>query len=212
LKPKAGLTLALLLTSLLFLQICSEEYRSLAGGRSEIVNASPSVLTGNVTVPELTVEGGKRVDVIGSTLILTGNITVKDTSQLVISNSRIQLSIRGEKAYNVSIHDLGSMVMVNSALETLSGASTIGLLGNSSMTLTNSNVTGFNLIFSSGNSTLNIQGGQLNVGYISCGGKAVSITNGYMPKGELHINTEKAQLEQFKGDSVFMTVVSPMLN
>lgn len=134
---------------------------------------------------ELTVEGDGRMVVSGRTPVLTGNITVKDMGQLLVEGSRVQLSIRGEKPYNVSILDYGRMLCVNSRLETLSGASIITLSNHGNLTLINANLTGFKALYSKGNSTLKAQGSGLNLERVDFEGKAFSMIGGSMPKGEL---------------------------
>ncbi|MEM2998379.1 MAG: carboxypeptidase-like regulatory domain-containing protein [Thermoproteota archaeon] len=155
---------------------------------------------------ELTVGGDGRVVISGRALVLTGNVTVKDAGQLIIEGSRVQLSIRGEKAYNVSVLDYGRMLCVNSGLETLSTASIIRLSGHGNLTLINANVTGFNGLYSTGNSTLKLQGGRLNLGSVDFEGKSVSLIGGSMPKGEMTVKAERVEVENFKADKMVMQV------
>jgi len=81
------------------------------------------------------------------------------------------------------------------------------------MSLTNSNVTGFRGIYSSGNSTITIHGGVLNVGYTGHAGKAISIIGTSMPKGLLNITNwaSTVELEGFKGDAIAMWANSTRL-
>jgi len=209
---KGKYMVVLLAISILFLQLCPGVKLSGDHGNAA-VNAAPVVLRGNITVSELVVDGGKSVVVSGSTIILTGNITVKDQGELLITESRIQLSIRGEKAYNISIRNLGKMIVVGSTLETLSGVSVIRLSEEGSMILTNSNVIGFSGIRSSGNSTMTVQDSQLNVGSVVHAGKTISIVGGSMPQGLLNITNwrARAELEGFTGDRIVMLVDSSRL-
>ena len=212
-KRRAVASLAFVLASVLLLQLCFEQIGLVdERKRGVVVNAAPIVLTGNITISELIVDGTNNVVVTGSTIILTGNITVKDEGELLIVQSRIQFSIRGEKPYNISIGDSGKATISDSTLETFSGASRILLSDRSSTTLTNSYVIGFKELLSSQNSTLTVQGGKLDVRSISLEGKAVSIVGGMMPKGQLRIHSTTAQLVAFRGDRVFMNATSSTLN
>jgi hypothetical protein len=168
------------------------------------VEAAPITLTGNITISELIVEDGQSVIVSGSTIILTGNITVKDQGQLFVLKSRLQLSIRGERTYNVSIRNSASMIMQGSVLEGLSGASYMTLSEDASLTLVDSQVTGFSQLRSIGASTFTAQGSTLNVGYAILAGKSVSIIGTSMPKGRLEIYATSTELVEFKGNQVFM--------
>jgi hypothetical protein len=160
---------------------------------------------------ELNVEYGDTVDIVARDLVLTGNITVKDNSRLFFGGSRVQLSVRGEKTYNVSTLDTGEMVMRDSAINTLSRLSIIKLRDRSSITMINSNITGFIGLYSQNNSVLTVEGGRLGVGYIECLGEAASITGSYMPKGLLYINATEALVERFNGDRVSIDVTRSTL-
>jgi len=193
------------IASFLFLQICSCELQPSSDClRIPVANAAPNILTGNITISELIVDRGKSVVVSGSTIILTGNITVRDDGQLLVVQSRIQMSIRGEKTYNVSIHNSGTMIMQGSVLESLSGASRMTLSENSSLLLASSEITGFAELLSLGDSTVAAQAATLDVGNVLLFGKSASLMGTSMPKGLLSINATAAELVTFKGDRVFM--------
>ena len=209
---KATFRLALVVMFILILQICSEGLRlDVANRNRSVANAAPIVLSGNITISELIVNDGQSVVVTGSTIILTGNITVKDQGQLLVIQSRLQLSIRGEKTYNVSIRDSGTMIMQGSVLETLSGASTITISDSASVTIANSEMTGFKQLLSLGTSSFTAQGSTLNVGSVVLDGKSASIVGTSMPKGQLSINATTTELTTFKGDRVYMNSSSSTL-
>ena len=111
-----------------------------------------------IVITELYVDSDDEMIVSDRALILTGNITVMNASELMITSSDIQLSIRGERSYNVSILDEANMVISNSTLNTLSNASLVKLLDNGELKLINSNLTDFKTFSTSGNSTLTVQG------------------------------------------------------
>jgi hypothetical protein len=187
---KGGFVLALLITLIIFLPACVGQ------GDERIV------------IKELYVDGQDRMNVTRRSLILTGDITVKNESQLVISGSQIQLSIRGEKTYNVSTVDKGKLVFYDSTLETLSPNSTVKLLGSGNISLVNSKVKGFNSLTSENNSALVVRNSTLDIGYIGCSGREISISNGYMRKGEMSVNVTKSRsiLDRFRGDTLLMNV------
>ena len=210
---RTAILLVLIIISSLFVQVRFEE-SGVPFDASAIpgVKAAPITLTGNITISELIVEDGQSVVVSGSTIILTGNITVKDEGQLLVLQSRLQLSIRGEKTYNVSVRNSGSMVMQGSVLEGLSGTSRMTLSENASLTLVNSQVGGFSKLLSVDASTFTAQGSTLNVGYVGLSGKSVSMTGTSMPVGQLGINATTTELVEFKGDQVFMNTSKSILD
>ena len=91
-----------------------------------------------IVITELYVDSEDEMIVSNRALILTGNIKVMNTSELMITSSDIQLSIRGERSYNVSILDEANMIISNSTLNTLSNASLVKLLDNGKLKLINS--------------------------------------------------------------------------
>ena len=211
-RRKASL-LVLIVVSSLFLEVSIDE----CGGPSDgsiirAVKAAPITLTGNITISELIVENGQSVIVSASTIILTGNITVKDQGQLLVMRSRLQLSIRGERTYNVSVRNSASMVMQGSVLESLSATSMMTLSENASLTLIDSQVTGFSQLLSIGASTFAAQGSTLNVGYVILAGKSVSMIGTSMPKGQLGIYATSTELVEFKGNRVFMNSTRSVLD
>jgi len=187
---KSGFVLALLVTLVMFLPAC-------VGQGDE-----------NIIIKELYVDGKDRMNVTRRSLILTGDITVKNESQLVVSGSKIQLSIRGEKTYNVSTVDRGKLIFYDSSLETLSPGSRVTLSGEGNMSLVNSRVKGFNSLTAINDSALLIKDSTLGIGYIGCSGREIAISNGSMPQGELSINVTKSPstLVRFRGDRVLMNV------
>ncbi|MBS7650913.1 hypothetical protein KEJ35_06155, partial [Candidatus Bathyarchaeota archaeon] len=50
---------------------------------------------------ELFLDDEKEMTISGRSLILTSDIVVKNKSSLIIANSNIQLSVRGERGYNL---------------------------------------------------------------------------------------------------------------
>ena|GEM_PF-1417105 len=164
-----------------------------------------------VIIRELYVAGKDKMTISSRSLILTGNITVRNQSQLLIAGSQIQLSIRGEKNYDVSTLDSGKFIVSNSTVETLSDASIVSVSGNSSMTMINSNLKGFKDVYSSENSTLLLEGTRLDVTSLKCNGSTVSIIGGSMPVGELNMNVTRARLEKFGGDRIIANVNSSLL-
>jgi hypothetical protein len=150
-----------------------------------------------IVITELYVDSDDEMIVSDRALILTGNITVMNASELMITSSDIQLSIRGERSYNVSILDEANMVISNSTLNTLSDASLVKLLDNGELKLINSNLTDFKTFSTSGNSTLTVQGSQLNINDIICTGGNISLIESIMPSGDLNVTVTKVNLENF---------------
>lgn len=164
-----------------------------------------------IVITELYVDSEDEMIVSDRALILTGNITVMNASELMITSSDIQLSIRGERSYNVSILDEANMIISNSTLNTLSNASLIKLLDNGKLKSINSNLTDFKTLSTSGNSTLTVQGSQLNINDIICTGGNISLIESNMPNGDLNVTVTKVNLEDFKGDKIFLDMNNSLL-
>jgi hypothetical protein len=164
-----------------------------------------------IVITELYVASDDEMIVSDRKLILTGNITVMNASELMITSSDIQLSIRGERSYNVSILDKANMIISNSTLNTLSNASYVKLLDDGQLNLINSNLTDFRTLSTSGNSTLNVQGTRLNINDIICTNKNISLTESHMPKGNLNVSVTEVNLKDFKGDIIFLDMNNSLL-
>jgi len=197
LKTRSRFAIVMILALLVILPICSaqEEEENLE----------------RIIIRELYVTGHEKMSVTSRSLILTGNMTVRNQSELFIAGSKIQLSIRGEKTYNITTLNNGTMTASNSTLDTLSPSSIVRISDNSTMKLINSNLKGFKELCTYNASSLDITGGRFDIAAIKCAGKEVSIIGGNMPQGELNINTTKARLEKFKGDRVLVNVNKSLL-
>ncbi|MBS7627118.1 hypothetical protein KEJ51_08850, partial [Candidatus Bathyarchaeota archaeon] len=155
---------------------------------------------------ELFLDDEKEMTISGRSLILTSDIVVKNKSSLIITNSNIQLSVRGERGYNLIALDSGKVLLSSSTLQSLFNASTIEISGAANMTILNSTITGFNILTSRENSTIHIHNSKLFIPYINCSCRALTLTGGTMPKGELKINNPTVSLERFKGDRIHLDV------
>ncbi|MEM3382152.1 MAG: carboxypeptidase-like regulatory domain-containing protein [Candidatus Bathyarchaeia archaeon] len=160
---------------------------------------------------ELFLDDEKEMTISGRSLILTSDIVVKNKSSLIIANSNIQLSVRGERGYNLLALDSGRVMLSSSTLQSLFNASTIEISGRANMTILNSTITGFNTLTSRENSTLHIHNSRLLIPYINCSCRALTLTGGNMPKGELKINTSTVSLERFKADRIHLDVGNSIL-
>ena len=147
------LTILLLLLVLLLLSFTSfTSPRLLPAGSQEVSERG------------ILVQGDERVLVDGAYLILTGNVTVKDNGTLILKGSVVQLSIRGEEDYNVSISGNGCIILENSTLLSLSEASQILLSDRANLTLASgSRLDGFKSLTSNGTCGLIVKDGSIGV-------------------------------------------------
>jgi hypothetical protein len=178
----------------------------------ENIELTDNIVDKRNVITELYVGGKDQMVVHDRALILTGNVTVMNASELMITSSNIRLSIRGERGYNISISDKGNMIISNSSIYTLSNASLVRLLDNGQLKVLNSNLTDFKSLSTSGNSTLIVQGSRLNIDNIICTGSNTSFTESMMPIGDLNATAEHVELENFKGDNIFLDVNNSLLN
>jgi hypothetical protein len=146
---------------------------------------------------ELIVSGNQIFIVEMRTLIQTGNIIVKDNGTLLIENGEMQLSIRGEKGYNVTVMDNGKLLIINGNLTALNEASTILLMGNANLTLLNAFITGFNKIKFFENSSFTAESLKLNVKAASGNCSIVKIKNSKALDSTVNLNCSKAFIENF---------------
>jgi hypothetical protein len=195
----------LLVVMVLLFPIC------LAQDQVEDIKTTDEIEDKRIVITELYVDGEDEMIVSDRALILTGNITVMNASELMITSSDIQLSIRGERSYNISTLDEGNMIISNSTLNTLSNASLFRLLDNGQLKVINSNLTDFKSLSTSGNSTLIVQGSRVNIKNILCAGKNISLTETIMPKGDLNVTVTEVKLEDFKGDNIFLDMNNSFL-
>ncbi|OGD54005.1 hypothetical protein A3K80_00095 [Candidatus Bathyarchaeota archaeon RBG_13_38_9] len=183
----------------------------LAQDEVEDIEITDEIEDERIVITELYVDGEDEMIVSDRALILTGNITVMNASELMITSSDIQLSIRGERSYNVSILDEGNMIISNSTLNTLSNASLVKLLDNGQLKVINSNLTDFKSLSTSSNSTLIVQGSRVNINKIICTGKNISFTESSMPHGDLNVTVTEVNLEDFIGDNIFLDMNNSVL-
>ena len=196
-KICSGLLLLFILMIMLF-PVC------LAQEEIEDIETTDEIEDERIVITELYVDGEDEMIVRDRALILTGNITVMNASELMISSSDIQLSIRGERSYNVSTLDEANMIITNSTLNTLSNASMFKLSDNGQLKVINSNLTDFKSLSTSGNSTLIVQGSRVNINDILCRGKNISFTESIMPGGDLNVSVTQVELNDFIGDNIFL--------
>lgn len=110
------------------------------------------------------VRGDEKVLIEDANLILTGNITVKDDGILILKRSTVQLSIRGEEDYNVTISGKGKIILENSKLTSLSKSSYILLKDAANLTLVSgSSLNGFTALHCNGTAAITIWDGELRV-------------------------------------------------
>jgi hypothetical protein len=200
LSKTVGLALAILAIILLI-------FLPLSSGQEEEIQEEEKII-----IKELYLDGEEKMIISSRGLILTGNMTLKNQSELTVVTSQIQLSIRGEKGYNVSTVDQSKLLLSNSTLETLSNASYIELSDGARMNLVHTNISGFRIFSTSDNSNLTILGGRLDVHNINCSGNTVSIINATMPAGILDVKLKRSELEGFKGDNIILNVNESKLN
>lgn len=114
------------------------------------------------------VQNNEKILIEDANLILTGNIIVKDNGTLILKGSTIQLSIRGEEDYNVTVSGNGKIILENSRLMSLSETSKIILADEANLTLrSGSSLDGFAVLTSNGTALIAVQDGKLNVDRIS---------------------------------------------
>ncbi|MEM2865221.1 MAG: hypothetical protein QXR65_08175 [Candidatus Bathyarchaeia archaeon] len=148
------------------------------------------------------VQGDEKVLIEGAYLILTGNITVKDNGTLILKESTVQLSIRGEEDYNVSISGNGRILLENSTLLSLSEASHILLSGMGNLTLASgSRLDGFKALTSDGACGVAVRNGRIIVKEISGRMDSLRLEDAES-NGVIGVEADEFHTSGFKGSTV----------
>ncbi len=159
------------------------------------------------------VQAEESTIVEGRNLILTGNITVSGNSTLLLKNSIIQLSIRGEEDYHVIISGDGKLLLENSELKSVSSASHVFLHDNANVTMTDGSILkGFATIQSRGETLLNIINGRLQVEAISGNLTRLELKDSIHPEGTIHCLTEHFVAKGFTGDKMTINCTSASIS
>ncbi|MGC8961573.1 MAG: hypothetical protein ACP5K1_03900 [Candidatus Bathyarchaeia archaeon] len=148
------------------------------------------------------VQGDEKVLIEDAYLILTGNVTVKDNGTLTLRRSTLQLSIRGEEDYNVSISGNGRILLENSTLLSLSKASQILLSDGANLTLASgSSLDGFKSLISNGTGGLAVRDGRLSIDRVS--GKMDYLRlEGVESQGVIGVEADRFHASGFNGSIV----------
>ncbi|MEM2122276.1 MAG: hypothetical protein QXE79_01435 [Candidatus Bathyarchaeia archaeon] len=148
------------------------------------------------------VQSDEEVLIEDAYLILTGNITVEDNGTLILKESTVQLSIRGEEDYNVSISGNGRILLENSTLLSLSEESHILLSGMGNLTLASgSRLEGFKALTSNGTSRVAVKDGRIGVKEISGRMDSLSLEEAES-QGIIDVEAEGFYASGFKGSTV----------
>ncbi len=146
------------------------------------------------------IRGDEAVTVDGRNMILTGDIIIGGNGILTLRGSTIQLSIRAEEDYNVTVSENGRLILEDSTLTSLSETSHVILTGNASLIVSpNSRVNGFEALRFNDTSTLIVRVGKLEVERLEGELKMMMLENAENPEGEIHVKTDTFNVTGFNG-------------
>lgn len=115
----------------------------------------------------IVVSNGKTRIIENIPAILTGDILVEKNSTLVMRNVMLQLSVRGERAYNITVKDRSTLVLRKSNIVSLHTASNITVRDSSTLIVEDrSSVSGFQFLRFENASLVSLQDTALGVSYI----------------------------------------------
>ncbi len=150
---------------------------------------------------ELIIDRNQTFIIESRSLIQTGNVTIKDNGTLIIKGGALQLSIRGEKAYNITVKGNGKLLIVNGNLTALNKSSTINLMDNGNLTTLNAFISGFGAIKFYGNSSFTVDSLKLDVKSVLGRCFMIKIVNSEA-SSNISLNCSKALIENFKGETL----------
>lgn len=138
-----------------------------------------------------------------SPIIQTRNILIKDNGTLIIKYATLQLSIRGEKAYNITVEDNGKLILQSGTILSLNKGSKIFLKNFANLTMVDGSVIeGFYAIMLDGNSTFTIENSELKIDLVSGNCKSFKALSSSMENGLISINASFIDFIEFIGDAV----------
>jgi len=113
------------------------------------------------------VSNGKTRIIESIPAILTGDVLVEKNSTLIMRNVRLQLSIRGEKSYNITVRDRSTLVLRKSIITSLHSASNMTIGDSSTLVVEEeSSISGFQSLKFENSSLASLQSSTLGIGYV----------------------------------------------
>lgn len=154
----------------------------------------------------VTVKNGETIVWSGLTVIKTGNIHVDGNSTLILRNVMLQLSIRGEKSYNITVANHSTLILEASNITSLSGLSTITVVNSSNILLRHgSSLNGFQTLSLNNASLTSIVDGTLKVNHVNGSTHSLEMTKVQAPDTEVNITAQKVSANMVEAKSVGLT-------
>jgi hypothetical protein len=143
-------------------------------------------------------------------IIQTKNILIKDNGTLIIKYASLQLSIRGEKAYNITVENKGKLIIQSGTVSSLNKGSRIFLKDSANLTIIDGSIIdGFYAIMLDGNSTLFMDKSELkNIDIVFGKCKSFKALSSSMKNGLISLNASSIEFMEFLGNDVSINATS----
>jgi hypothetical protein len=160
----------------------------------------------HVAFPEevaVSVSNGGTIVWSDLTVVKTGDIYVGGNSTLILRNVLLQLSIRGEKSYNITVADHSTLILEASNVTSLSGLSTITVANSSNILLRDgSSLNGFQTLNLNNASLTSIVDGTLKVNHVNGSTRILELARTLAPDTQINITAQKASANLVEAKSV----------
>jgi hypothetical protein len=115
----------------------------------------------------IVVSNGKTRTIENIPAIMTGDVLVDKNSTLIMKNVVLQLSVRGEKCYNITVRDRSTLILRKSSIVSLNSGSNITIGTSSTLVIEDgSSITGFRSLGFENASLVSLQSTTLGVGFV----------------------------------------------
>ena len=143
-------------------------------------------------------------------IIQTKNILIKDNGTLIIKYASLQLYIRGEKAYNITVENKGKLIIQSGTVSSLNKGSRIFLKDFANLTIIDgSSIDGFYAIMLDGNSTLFMDKSELkNIDIVFGKCRSFKALSSSMKNGLISLSASSIEFMEFLGNDVSINATS----
>ncbi len=153
----------------------------------------------------IVVSNGKIRNIENVPAILTGDVVVEKNSTLIMKNAMVQLSVRGEKGYNVVVKDRSTLVLRRSDIVTLHRASNITIDDSSNLIVEDdSSISGFQFATLRNASVTSFRSANLVIGVISGSTNRLELSRVNAPTSMMNISSDTVKVEETKLGNLYI--------
>ncbi|KON28138.1 hypothetical protein AC481_02545 [miscellaneous Crenarchaeota group archaeon SMTZ-80] len=147
-------------------------------------------------IEEIYVSDGNIIELRNLSSIYTNNIVVERNSTLILRNMELQLSVRGEKNYNLSVDNDSSLILENSNIISLGNESIIRVSNSSKIIGTKgSSLLGFNIFSLQNSLNISFTESNLEIDLINGTTENLMLTNSNCSKTAINVTSRRILLD-----------------